>query len=73
MSRNMEIAKDSGKGGLVKVHEVVSENQKIYLNLPKCQHYTSLEKGLNTLGKIEQKRVLDVRPVNNLACPKNET
>lgn len=69
----MEIAKDSGKGELVKVHEVVSGNLTIWLNLPKWQHYAPLEKRLDALGKIEQKRILEVWPVNNLACPKNET
>lgn len=41
----MDIAKDFGKGGLLKVPEVVSENLEIYFNLPKWQHYTPFEKG----------------------------
>lgn len=43
VSRTKDIAKDSGKAVLVKVHEVESENLEIYFNLPKWQ-VTLLEK-----------------------------
>lgn len=41
----MDIGKDSGKEGLLKVHEVVSENLEIDFKIPKWHHYTPLEKG----------------------------
>jgi len=45
MSRSKDIAQYSGKGGLLKVLEVVSENLEICFSLPKWQHYTPLEIG----------------------------
>lgn len=62
MSRNTDIAKDPGKGGLVKFHGVVSENLEICFNLRRWQYCTPLEKGWNLLGKMEHKTAIGHTP-----------